>query len=54
MQDLVDQAIELYRRKQLLEAANAAYAALRSQPMAIQEMQQELVEWDSTLADGLL
>ena len=29
MQEVLEQAIERYRRQQLLEATNAAYAALR-------------------------
>jgi predicted transcriptional regulator len=53
MQDVVDQAIELYRRKQLLDAANAAYAAIRDQPAVVQEMMDERAAWDVTLADGL-
>jgi predicted transcriptional regulator len=53
MQEIVEQAVELYRRKQLLEAANAAYAAVRSQPAKHQALHAELAEWDTTLADGL-
>jgi predicted transcriptional regulator len=53
MQDVVDQAIELYRRKQLLDAANRAYAALREQPAAWQELLDEREAWNVSLADGL-
>lgn len=53
MQDVVEQAIELYRRKQILDAANAAYAAVRSEPQASRELLEERDQWDVTLADGL-
>jgi predicted transcriptional regulator len=53
MQAVVDRAIELYRRTQILNAANAAYAALRDQPAVLQEMMDERAAWDATLADGL-
>ena len=53
MQEVVDRAIELYRRQHLLEATNAAYAALRSDPAAWQELETERAVWDVTLADGL-
>lgn len=53
MQEVVDHAVELYRRKQLLEEAHAAYAAVQSQPAMRHEMLQERAEWDATLADGL-
>ena len=53
MQELLEKAIEDYRRKRMLEAGNEAYAALRKNPKA---WEQELAErrlWESTLADGL-
>jgi hypothetical protein len=53
MQEVVEQALELYDRQKLLEATNAAYAALRADPVAWQEFQTELAEWDVTLNDGL-
>lgn len=34
MQDILDEAVELYRRQLFLEKANAALAALRMQPVA--------------------
>ncbi len=34
MQDILDEAVELYRRQLFLEKANAAFAALRMQPGA--------------------
>jgi hypothetical protein len=53
MQDVVDQALDLYRRQQLLAATNAAYDALRADPRAWKMHQAERAEWDRTLNDGL-
>jgi len=53
MAEVVAQAIELYRRQQLLDAANLQYAALRADPAAWAEVQAERAVWDATLADGL-
>jgi predicted transcriptional regulator len=53
MQEIVEQAIENYRRQHLFTTANAAYAALRADSKAWQAYQAEQAEWDVTLADGL-
>jgi len=53
MQEVVEQALELYNKQKFWEATNAAYAALRADPAAWQEFQAELAEWDVTLNDGL-
>lgn len=53
MAEVVEQAIEQYRRQRILDAANAAYAALRADPAAWAEVQAERAVWDTTLADGL-
>jgi hypothetical protein len=53
MQEIVEQALEQYRRQQVLAATNVAYAALRDDPQAAQEWQDEQDVWDDTLADGL-
>ncbi len=53
MQEIVEQALEQYRRQQLLAATNAAYAAIRVDSEAMQEWQAEQTEWDATIADGL-
>lgn len=53
MQGILDQAIEDYRRKRLLERANAAYAALRGNPEAWKDEQAEREAWEATLPDGL-
>jgi predicted transcriptional regulator len=51
MQAVVEQAREQYRRQQLLEATNAAYASLRAQPEASASLQQERLAWDQTRAE---
>jgi len=53
MQAVLEQALEQYRRQQLLEATNAAYAALRADPEGWMGLEQEHLAWDQTLADGL-
>mgnify|MGYP000682545756 CR=1 FL=1 len=53
MQEVVDRAIELYRRQQLLAAVNHAYTALRVDSVAWSELEAERSDWDATLADGL-
>jgi predicted transcriptional regulator len=52
MPAILDRAIEEYRRKRFLEEANAAYAALRANPEAWREEQEERALWEATLADG--
>jgi predicted DNA-binding protein len=53
MAEVVELAIEQYRRQRILDAANAEYAALRADPEAWAEVQAERAVWDVTLADGL-
>lgn len=53
MQDLLAKAVEAYRRQRLLEAINESFAALRADPEAWQEYQEEIKAWDVTLMDGL-
>jgi hypothetical protein len=51
--DLIDAAVELYRRQQLLQATNVAYAALRADPAAWQKLQDEHAAWEGSVGDGL-
>jgi hypothetical protein len=51
IQEVTERAVEMYRRQALLEATNAAYARLQTD--ARSDLEQELGEWDATLADGL-
>jgi succinate dehydrogenase/fumarate reductase flavoprotein subunit len=53
MQQVLDQALELYRRQQVLEQTNAAYAALRADPAAWAAVEAERRAWNATLNDGL-
>lgn len=53
MQAVVEQAVEGYRKKRILEATNAAYAALRADPEAWRAEMAERRLWESTLLDGL-
>jgi hypothetical protein len=53
LQMVLDRAIEAYRRQRFFEEANAAYAALRSDPDAWQEELAERAAWDATLRDDL-
>lgn len=53
MQELLDRAIEAYRRQRFLEEANASYEALRADAKTWAGWQAELEGWDSTLLDGL-
>lgn len=53
MQTLVDRAVEAYRRQGFLEALNADFATLRTQPEAWAEEKEERELWEQTLADGL-
>ena len=51
MQAVLEQALEQYRRQQLLEATNAAYAALRAAPEAWADLEHERQAWDWTQAE---
>lgn len=52
MQEVLDAAIEQYRRNAFLERANAAYEELQADPKARQEEQEERDVWNGTVADG--
>jgi hypothetical protein len=52
-QEVLAEAVEDLRRKRLIEATNAAYAALKSDPAGWAEAQAERAGWDVTLGDGL-
>lgn len=53
MQEILDEAIERYRRQCFLEEAHRAFAALRSDPEAWAEELEERAAWESTLLDGV-
>ena len=52
-EQVVDEALARYQRERLLDAINAGYAALRSDPRAWAAEQAERAAWDATLMDGL-
>jgi hypothetical protein len=53
IRELVDEAVELYRRHVFLEEVNQAFAALRADPKTWSEEQAERELWETTLGDGL-
>jgi hypothetical protein len=53
MTDVLEAAVETYRRQKLLVDTNAAFAALKQDPKAWAGEQAERAEWDATSADGL-
>jgi predicted transcriptional regulator len=53
LQTVVDQALESFRRQQVLAATNAAYAELAGDPAAWQQVEAEREVWEQTVADGL-
>jgi hypothetical protein len=53
IQDIVAKAVEAYRRKWFIDQTNAAYAALRADPVAWAEIEAERAILDGALADGL-
>ena len=50
---ILERAIERYRRASFLEGANAAYAALKSDPSAWADELAERKRWESAGTDGL-
>ena len=53
MQKMIDEAVEIYRRRRFLEEVNAAYLPVRQNPKTWGAVAQERSEWDATLEDGL-
>lgn len=53
MQQVLEAALEQYRRRQFLEALNSAYAASRTDPELQAADVEERALWDATLLDGL-
>jgi hypothetical protein len=52
MTEVLDKAIDLYRRQRFLEGLNADFAALRKQEAMWKEELAERESWDATVADG--
>ena len=53
MTEVLDQAIELYRKQRFLTGLNADFAALRQDKAGWAEELAEQEAWEGTLADGL-
>jgi hypothetical protein len=53
MTEVVAEAVERLRHEDLLRRTNEAYAAIREDPAAWDEVMRERAEWDCALADGL-
>ena len=53
MQSVIDQAIEDFRRRKLLEDTNAVFSALKAEKTAWQEESKEREMWENTLLDGV-
>ena len=53
MMEVLDKALDGYRRKLFFEQLNAGYAELRADPEAWAEHLAERKLWDATLMDGL-
>jgi predicted transcriptional regulator len=53
MTEVLDKALDVYRRQVFFEKLNAGYAALRADPEAWAEFEAEQKLWDATLMDGL-
>jgi hypothetical protein len=53
MTAVVEAAVRDYRASQFWKEVEAGYAALRANPEAWAEYQEEIGAWDCTLADGL-
>jgi hypothetical protein len=51
--EVLDKALDAYRRKVFFEQLNAGYAALRADPAAWAEVEAERKVWEATLMDGL-
>jgi len=53
MREILEEAVELYRRKLFLEEVNGAFARLRKDPRAWGEEEEERAAWKGTLSDGI-
>jgi predicted transcriptional regulator len=53
-QDIVHDALEYFRRAQMLRAMNAAFAALRAEPGEWASVLAERADWDAAIDDVAL
>lgn len=52
-QEILDLAVEAYRRQVFLRDANMAFASLRDNPAAWGAEQEERAVWDAAVGDGV-
>lgn len=53
IQDIVEEAVEAFRRQRMLDQHNEAYAALKADPQRWQDELEERRGWDRATADRL-
>ncbi len=53
MEDIVDRALDAYRRKIFFDQLDSGYAELRADPEAWRDHLAERKTWEATLMDGL-
>lgn len=53
MQEIIDRAVEEYRRSSFLRGLNEDFRVLRGDDTAWKSHQEEISEWEATVADGL-
>ena len=53
MQDVLDRAVEVYRRHLILNEANRAYSIMKADPDLWNAELSERRLWESTLSDGI-
>jgi len=53
MQEILEKAVELYRRQRFLAESNRAFAALRADPKKWRVEQEEREAWSAAAADDL-
>lgn len=53
MSELLDEAVELYRRRVFVAEANAAFERLRANAQEWRKELEERAEWDCAARDGL-
>ena len=52
-EEILNDAVDLYRRQFFLNGTNAAFAALRANPDTWADEEEERAAWDATLSDGM-
>jgi len=53
MQEIIERAVEEYRRSSFLRGLNEDFRVLQGDEKAWESHQEETSEWESTIADGL-